>query len=134
MLAATIPQGCQVEFCKELQQIKPIIVASDFNVAHKEIDLANPKQNVHNAGFTIEEREWFDTFLKNGFIDTFREFTSDGGHYTWWPYMNNARVRNIGWRIDYFVISKQLKNRLKSSRILKDIKGSDHCPIVLELI
>ena len=122
------------EFCKKLEQTKPIIIASDFNVAHKEIDLANPRQNKNNAGFTPKEREWFDNFLKDGFIDSFREFTSDGGHYTWWAYMNNARERNIGWRIDYFVVSKQLKNRLRYSKILKDVKGSDHCPIVLELI
>ena len=123
-----------VEFCKDLEQSKPLIIASDFNVAHKEIDLANPQQNMHNAGFTTEERGWFDNFLKNGFIDTFREFESGGGHYTWWPYMNNARERNIGWRIDYFVISKQLMRGLKSSKILKDIKGSDHCPIALTIV
>jgi exodeoxyribonuclease-3 len=121
------------KFCKGLEKVKPVIIAADFNVAHTEIDLANPRQNEGNAGFTMQEREWFGSFLSDGFIDTFREFTKGGGYYTWWPYMNDARTRNIGWRIDYFVVSNQLKNRLKSSRILKDITGSDHCPIVLEL-
>lgn len=121
------------EFCKNLERMKPIVIASDFNVAHKGIDLANPRQNEGNAGFTRQEREWFDSLLKLGFIDTFREFSVDAGHYTWWPYMNDARSRNIGWRIDYFVVSGSLKGRLVSSKILKNIQGSDHCPIALEL-
>ena len=121
------------EFCKNLERMKPIVIASDFNVAHKGIDLANPRQNEGNAGFTRQEREWFDSLLKLGFIDTFREFNVDAGHYTWWPYMNDARSRNIGWRIDYFVVSGSLKGRLISSKILKSIHGSDHCPIALEL-
>ena len=122
-----------LKFCKNLERKKPVVVASDFNVAHKEVDLKNPKQNEKNAGFTIEEREWFDSFLKEGFIDTFREFVSDSGHFTWWTYRNNARSRNIGWRIDYFIISQGLKNHVKDSKILKDIFGSDHCPILLEI-
>lgn len=122
-----------VAFCKKLEKTKPIIIASDFNVAHTEIDLTNPRENKDNAGFTEQEREWFDRFLKDGFIDTFREFTKESGHYTWWSYMNNARPRNIGWRIDYFIISKKLRPKLVSSRILKDVTGSDHCPILLEL-
>ena len=122
------------DFCKKLKKKKPIVIASDFNVAHKEIDLRNPKQNKNNAGFTIEERNWFDDFLKPGYVDTFREFSAEGGHYTWWPFMNNARERNIGWRIDYFVISNELKSRLAKSYILKDVRGSDHCPISLEII
>lgn len=122
-----------LNFCKELEKNKPVIIASDFNVAHKEIDLAHPKNNQGNAGFTEEEREWFDNLINEGFIDTFREFTKETGHYTWWPYMNNLRERNIGWRIDYFVISRYLKNKIIKSAILKDVLGSDHCPISLEI-
>lgn len=122
-----------LEFCEKLSEKKPIIVASDFNVAHKEIDLANPKQNEKNAGFTREEREWFDSFLKNGYIDTFREFNKEGGNYTWWTYRFGARKRNIGWRVDYFIISRELKENLISSEILSEVKGSDHCPIRLEI-
>ncbi len=122
-----------LEFCKKLEKTKPVIIASDFNVAHTEIDLTNPKQNMENAGFTKEEREWFDSFLKKGFIDTFREFTKDPGHYTFWSFMNNARARNIGWRLDYFVISEKLKTKIKQSRILKDVLGSDHAPLLLEV-
>jgi len=122
-----------LQFCKKLEKKKPIIIASDFNVAHKEIDLRNPKQNEKNAGFTKQERSWFDSFLKEGFIDTFREFNKDGGHYTWWSYRNNARQRNIGWRVDYFIISKKFLSRLKKSTILKDVLGSDHAPISLEI-
>ena len=121
-------------FCKNLEKTKPIVVASDFNVAHKEIDLRNPKQNEKNAGFTIEERNWFDLFLKEGFIDTFREFEKGEGHYTWWAYRQGVRERNIGWRIDYFIISKLLRGQLKDSKILNAIMGSDHCPISIELI
>ncbi len=122
-----------LSFCKKLEKTKPVIIASDFNVAHKEIDLKNAKSNEKNAGFTIEERNWFDSFLKEGFVDTFREITKEGGHYTWWAYFNNARERNIGWRIDYFVLSRSLRDRLQKSDILKDVLGSDHCPISLEI-
>lgn len=120
-------------FCKELEKKKPVVIASDFNVAHTEIDLRNPKQNEKNAGFTAEERKWFDDFLKAGFVDTFRVFSADGGHYTWWTYRNNARERNIGWRIDYFVVSKRLAESVKKSEIMGDVLGSDHCPILLEI-
>ena len=122
-----------LEFCRKLEKTKPVVIASDFNVAHKEIDLRNPKQNMKNAGFTKEEREWFDLFLKDGFIDTFREFNSEPGNYTWWTYRNDARKRNIGWRVDYFIISKKLRNKLGKSMILKDVLGSDHAPISLEI-
>jgi exodeoxyribonuclease-3 len=121
------------EFCQNLEQKKPIIIAGDFNVAHKEIDLRNPKQNVKNAGFTAEERFWFDSFLKQSHVDAFRQFCIESENYTWWPYRNNCRQRNIGWRIDYFVVSETLRGNLKSSAILKEILGSDHCPISLEL-
>lgn len=120
-----------LRFCEKLGKQKSIIIASDFNVAHKEIDLANPKQNEKNAGYTIEERNWFDGFLKKGYIDTFREFDSEGGNYTWWTYRFHARERNIGWRVDYFIISKDLKKKLVSSEILSKVMGSDHCPIRL---
>ncbi|MBW3022766.1 exodeoxyribonuclease III [Candidatus Woesearchaeota archaeon] len=120
-------------YCEKIKKKKPVIIAADFNVAHKEIDLANPKQNQKNAGFTIQERNWFDNFLKKGYIDTFRQFTKEGGHYTWWTYMFDARKRNIGWRIDYFVVTKNLKNKVKSSKILKNVMGSDHAPIKLEI-
>jgi len=122
-----------LEFCNQLEKSKPVVIASDFNVAHQEIDLKNPKQNKKNAGFTSQEREWFDAFIKKGFIDTFREFNKDGGNYTWWAYRNKLRERNVGWRIDYFIISKKLKDNLIKSEILKDVFGSDHCPILLEI-
>lgn len=122
---------CFFEFCKKLERKKPIVIASDFNVAHREIDLRNPKQNEKNARFTQRERKWFNAFLAGGFIDTFREFDKESRNYTWWTYRNNARERNIGWRIDYFVISMSLRSRLKNSLILKDVFGSDHCPIEL---
>jgi len=119
--------------CKRLELTKPIIISSDFNVAHKEIDLRNPKQNVKNAGFTKEERKWFDDFLKLEFIDTFRYFNSEGGNYTWWTYRNNARDRNVGWRIDYFVVSYKLLEKISNSEIMKEVLGSDHCPIKLDI-
>lgn len=122
-----------LKFCNKLNKKKPVIIASDFNVAHKDIDLKNFKQNFGNPGFTIEEREWFDSLLDAGYIDTFREFVKEGEHYTWWSYAHEAREKNIGWRIDYMVISEILKNRLIDSKILPHVRGSDHCPIVLEL-
>jgi len=120
-------------FCKKLDHKKPVIIGSDFNVAHKEIDLANPKTNADNAGFTPQERSWFDSFLKKGFADTFREFEKGAGHYTYWTYRFNARARNVGWRLDYFVASKRFVKKVKKSFILKDVTGSDHAPIVLEV-
>lgn len=122
-----------LSFLKDLEKKKPVIFCGDLNVAHKEIDLANPDTNHRNAGFTDEEREGFDNILNAGFIDTFREFEKEGGHYTWWSYMRQARDRNIGWRIDYFCVSPELKDNLQNSYILPDVLGSDHCPIVLEI-
>ena len=116
----------------ELEKIKPVIFCGDLNVAHKEIDLKNPKTNRFNPGFTDEERSGFSSIVNSDFIDTFREFNKDGGHYTWWSYMFQARAKDIGWRIDYFCISKVLKENLKDSYILKDVLGSDHAPIVME--
>ena len=118
---------------KSLGQEKPEILCGDLNVAHSEIDLARPKANTKNPGFTNEEREGFGKLIEAGFIDTFREFEKGGGHYSWWSYRANARERNVGWRIDYWCISKSLKIRLQSSTILNEIMGSDHCPVMMEL-
>ena len=123
-----------LKFLKTIENDNPVIFCGDLNVAHKEIDLKNPKTNKRNAGFTDEEREGFDNYINAGFIDTFREFNSDAEHYTWWSYMFNARKRNIGWRIDYFCVSKILKDKLKKSYILPDVMGSDHAPVVLEIV
>lgn len=122
-----------LSFVKSLEEKKPVVFCGDLNVAHKEIDLKNPKTNHKNAGFTKEERQGFDNIVESGFIDTFREFNKDEGHYTWWSYMFQARKKNIGWRIDYFCISQGLKTQLKDAYILKDVLGSDHAPVVMEL-
>ena len=122
-----------LKYLKSLKKTKPVIFCGDLNVAHVEIDLTYPKANVHNHGFTAEEREGFDNFIKAGFIDTFREFEKQGGHYTWWSQFNNCRKRNIGWRIDYFCMSSSLRSHLKKVFILKDVLGSDHCPVGIEL-
>ena len=121
-----------LKYLKELERQKPVIFCGDLNVAHQEIDLKNPKTNHKNAGFTDEEREGFNNYINAGFIDTFREFEKDGGHYTWWSYMFQARARNIGWRIDYFCVSKKILSTVNNSYILKDVMGSDHAPIVIE--
>ena len=121
------------KFIKELESKKEVIVCGDLNVAHTEIDLARPKDNTMNAGFTEEEREGFKRYIGNGLIDTFREFNKNGDNYTWWSYMFKARERNVGWRIDYFLASESLRQSLKSSEILSEVYGSDHCPIRLEL-
>lgn len=119
-------------YLKELEKTKPVVFCGDLNVAHREIDLARPKDNVKNHGFTPEERAGFDAVVKAGFIDTFRAFEVGGGHYTWWSQMNKARERNIGWRIDYFLCSQALRPKLKSACIYKDVLGSDHCPVGVE--
>ncbi len=120
-------------YLKELEKKKPVVVCGDFNVAHEEIDLARPKQNVKNAGFSPQERTGFQRYVDAGFLDTFREFTTGGGHYTWWSFRANARARNIGWRIDYVLVSKALRRRLKKAFILPQVKGSDHCPVGIVL-
>ncbi|HOE12507.1 MAG TPA: exodeoxyribonuclease III [bacterium] len=122
-----------LRFVKELEKKKPVIFCGDLNVAHKEIDLADPKGNEGNAGFTLEERAGFDRIIQSGFIDTFREFTKEGGHYTWWSYKGGARAKNLGWRIDYFCISPALRPRLMNAAIHADVTGSDHCPISIDL-
>ncbi|MBI1840082.1 MAG: exodeoxyribonuclease III [Verrucomicrobia bacterium] len=116
-----------------LNRKKPVAVCGDLNVAHTEIDLANPKTNTRNAGFTMEERREFSRLLETGFIDTFREFEKGPGHYTWWSQQSAARSRNVGWRIDYFIISPQLRPALKTAFILPEVMGSDHCPVGVTL-
>lgn len=120
------------DFAAGLAKKKTIVICGDFNVAHKPIDLKNPKANEQNPGFTAEERAWMDTFIGAGFIDTFRKFNSEPGHYTWWSYRFNARAKDIGWRIDYFCVDGGSEGRILGAEILKDIMGSDHCPIRLE--
>ncbi len=122
-----------LKYMKKLEKDKPVIFCGDLNVAHEEIDLKNPKTNHFNPGFTDEERRGFSNIVEAGFIDTFRELNKDGGHYTWWSYMFQARKRDIGWRIDYFCISKILKSKLLDAYILKDVIGSDHAPVVMEI-
>jgi exodeoxyribonuclease-3 len=121
-------------YLKELEKTKPVVFCGDLNVAHQEIDLANPKTNRLNAGFTDEERAEFDKLVtRDGFVDTFREFNQQGGQYTWWSNFGRARERNVGWRIDYFCISKALRPRLRDAAIHMDVMGSDHCPISIEI-
>ncbi len=121
-------------YLKKLEKTKPIIMCGDLNVAHNEIDLRNPKQNRKNAGFTDEERNKMTKLLEAGFIDTYRYlYPNQENAYTWWSYMANARDKNIGWRIDYFIISNKLKDKIKDAKIYSDIMGSDHCPVGLEI-
>jgi exodeoxyribonuclease-3 len=120
-------------YVKELEKTKPVVFCGDLNVAHTEDDLANPKPNVGKKGFTSEEREGFQNYIDAGFLDTFRLFKQGNGYYTWWSHFANARARNVGWRIDYFLASKSLKDRIKAADIHPKILGSDHCPISLEL-
>lgn len=122
------------QYIKALDMVKPVIFCGDLNVAHKEIDLKNPKSNHHNAGFTDEEREKMSLMLDSGFTDTFRYFYPDlTGAYSWWSYMFHAREKNAGWRIDYFISSKSLDEKLTYAKIHADIFGSDHCPIELDI-
>ncbi len=120
-------------YCKQLEKKKPVIFCGDLNVAHTEDDLANPKPNRGKKGFTDEERAGFQSFLDAGFVDTFRMFTSGNGHYSWWSHFANARARNVGWRIDYLVVSDSLKSKIKAAEIHADIMGSDHCPVSITL-
>ncbi|OGX35108.1 MAG: exodeoxyribonuclease III [Omnitrophica WOR_2 bacterium RIFCSPHIGHO2_02_FULL_52_10] len=112
---------------------KKVILCGDVNTAHAEIDLARPKQNENNTGFLPEERAWVTKFIENDYVDTFRHFHKDGGHYTWWDYKTGARARNIGWRIDYFFVSENLLPKVKKAFILDKVTGSDHCPVGIEL-
>ncbi|HSH12563.1 MAG TPA: exodeoxyribonuclease III, partial [Desulfurivibrionaceae bacterium] len=119
------------EFCQRLAGEKAVVICGDFNVAHQPIDLANPKQNEKNPGYTLEERQGMDAFLAAGFLDTFRLFNDQPGQYSWWSYRFNARARNIGWRIDYFCVDAKSRARVVSAGIRSEITGSDHCPVEL---
>ena len=122
------------KYLSELDKRKPVIMCGDLNVAHKEIDLKNPKTNRRNAGFTDEERNKMTELLDNGFVDSFRYLYPDKEEcYTWWSYMFHAREKNVGWRIDYFIVSQKIKERIEEAEIYQDILGSDHCPVGLEI-
>ena len=122
------------KYLLNLNKTKPVIMCGDLNVAHKEIDLKNPKTNTHNAGFTIEERNKMTELLDAGFIDTFRYLYPDKEDaYSWWSYMRKAREKNVGWRIDYFIVSKEIEDKIKEASIYSEIMGSDHCPVGLEI-
>lgn len=131
----------KLKFCKKMlvhlegirQQGKHVLLCGDFNIAHKEIDLKNPKENVHNAGFLPQERAWFEDLVKHGYVDAFRKFNKDPGHYTWWSYRPTIRERNIGWRLDYFVSNPEFQDRLTRIEHQTSVMGSDHCPVLLEL-
>lgn len=123
-----------LDYLKKLEEKKPVIFCGDLNVAHQEIDLKNPKTNHKNAGFTDEERACFDKVIESGFVDTFRHFYPElEGAYSWWSYMFQARAKNAGWRIDYFVVSESLTGRLLDAKIHSQVLGSDHCPVELDL-
>ena len=121
------------KYLKKLEESKPVVVCGDFNVAHTEMDIKNARANIGNAGFTYEERGKFSDLLDAGFIDTFRYFHKDEIKYTWWSYMGHARENNVGWRIDYFITSKNIINKVKGAYIYDDIMGSDHAPIGLDI-
>ena len=121
------------KYLKKLEEKKPVVLCGDLNVAHKEIDLKNPQANRGNAGFTDEERDKFSELLADGFIDTYRFYNKDKIEYSWWSYIRNARETNAGWRIDYFVVSESIINKVNNARILTDVYGSDHCPVGIDL-
>jgi exodeoxyribonuclease-3 len=133
--------GYKLSFCKEMlkhcerlrKKGKHVIVCGDFNIAHREIDLKNPKSNQDNAGFLPEERAWLDEFARAGYVDTFRRFEPGPGHYTWWSYRPGVREKNIGWRLDYHWVNGELADRLRKAEIQPLVTGSDHCPVVLTL-
>ncbi len=120
-------------YLKKLEAKKPVIVTGDFNVAHEEIDLARPKENIGNSGFTKEERGWMTKFLSQGFKDTFRELHPKEAKYSWWSYRAGARVRNVGWRIDYFCVSENILKNIEKADILPEVLGSDHCPVAIKI-
>lgn len=122
-----------LDYCRQLQQSKPVIFCGDLNVAHTELDLANPKPNRGKKGFTEEERKGFQNMLDAGFVDTLRLFRQGNGHYTWWSHFANSRARNVGWRIDYVLVSSALQPAVKAADIHADIMGSDHCPVSITL-
>jgi exodeoxyribonuclease-3 len=120
-------------YCKQLEKKKPVIFCGDLNVAHTELDLANPKPNRGKKGFTDEERAGFQAFVDAGFVDTFRIFTQGNGHYSWWSHFANSRARNVGWRIDYVLVSEKLRSAVKKAEIHAKVLGSDHCPVSISL-
>lgn len=122
-----------IAYCSVLQDKKPVVYCGDMNVAHTEDDLANPKPNKGKKGFTSEERAGFDSWLAVGFVDTFRMLYKGNGYYTWWSHFAKSRERNVGWRIDYFLVSESIKNRIKSADIHPEQMGSDHCPVSVEI-
>ncbi len=127
-------EDCMLEYLKKLDSKKSVILCGDLNVAHNEIDIKNAKSNIGNSGFTYEEREKMTNLLSNGFIDTFRyKYPNIKEAYSWWSYMNKAREKNIGWRIDYFIVSEKIKDEIIDAKIYPEILGSDHCPIGLEI-
>ena len=127
-------EDCFREYLKKLDEVKPVILCGDLNVAHKEIDLKNPKTNRHSAGFTDEERNKMTLILESGFIDTFRYmYPEKENAYTWWSYMFHAREKNVGWRIDYFIVSDRIKNNIKDAYIYDNVMGSDHCPVGIDI-
>jgi exodeoxyribonuclease-3 len=122
-----------LDYCNHLQQKKPVLVCGDLNVAHTPEDLARPKPNEGKKGYTAEEREGIDNFIKAGFLDTLRIFKKGNGYYTWWTHWGNARANNVGWRIDYWLASKSLKSKIKAAEIHPEQMGSDHCPVSVEV-
>ena len=123
-----------LDHCEKLRKKgKELVITGDVNTAHKPIDLKNPKANEKNSGFLPEEREWVDNFINHGYVDSFRAFNQQPEQYTWWSYRFNVRAKNIGWRIDYFFVTKNLMKKVKDSFITPDIMGSDHCPIGLDI-
>jgi len=131
----------KLDFCNELKKLCDELVAAgdrvvlcgDYNISHKAIDLARPKENEKNAGYLPEERAWMDEFIDGGYVDTFRMFNSEGGHYTWWSMITRGRERNVGWRLDYFCVDAKTSAVVKRADILSDVMGSDHCPVSLTL-
>lgn len=121
-----------LEYCETLQTKKPVIFCGDLNVAHRPIDLARPEENIGEHGFTDEEREGVDKIIGSGFVDIYRIFHQEGGKYTWWSNWSNSRARNVGWRIDYFFVSNEIKGRIRNAEILDQVLGSDHCPVMIE--
>ena len=126
-------EDCLRAYLKKLEEKKPVVMCGDLNVAHEEIDIKNAKPNIGHAGFTNEERAKFTELLSSGFIDTYRYYNPDKVEYTWWSYFRNARANNAGWRIDYFVVSKSIIDRVTNTHIYTDVYGSDHCPISITI-
>jgi len=123
-----------LNFSDELRKKRPrLIISGDYNICHKPIDIHNPVSNAKSSGFLPEEREWFDKFVNAGYVDSFRHFNAEPHHYSWWSYRSNAREKNLGWRIDYNMVTKNLRDKLKRSVILPEVKHSDHCPVAVEI-